>query len=127
MVDKPQVKELKQQRAGWVSELNRLKIELADPLLQRPAHKRRSPPRSQKEVLDQIAVVERTILLTDQQLEKLPAEIPFDEAHAGEKLLKLNHEKKRFLDGIKVFACNLRKELTVRLKLYESNTLYREP
>jgi hypothetical protein len=115
LVDNPQVRELKQQRAGWVSELNRLKIELADHLLQRPAHKRRSTSRSQKEVLDNIAVVESTILLTDQQLDKLPAEIPFDEAHAGEKLLKLNHEKKRFVDCIKVFACNLRAEMCRRL------------
>jgi ssDNA-specific exonuclease RecJ len=115
MVDNPQVRELKQQRAGWVSELNRLKIELANHLLERPAHQRRSPPRSQKEVLDNIAVVEGTILLTDQQLDKLPAEIPFDEAHAGKKLLKLNHEKKRFLDGIKVFACNLQAEMCRRL------------
>ena len=115
MVDNPQVRQLKQQRAGLVSELNRLKIELADQLLQRPARKRRSPPRSQKEVLDHIALVESTVLLTDQQLDKLPPEIRFDEAHAGEKLLKLNHEKKRFLDCIKVFACNLQAEMCRRL------------
>ncbi len=120
LVDNPRVKELKQQRAVLVSELNRLKIELADHLLQRPAHKRRSKPRSQKEVLDNIAVVESTMLLTTQQLDKLPPEIPFDEAHAGEKLLKLNHEKKRFLDCIKVFACNLRAEMChLLLKHYD--------
>jgi hypothetical protein len=115
MVDHPQVRKLKQQRAGLVSELNRLKIELADHLLQRPGHKRRSPRPSQQEVLENIAVVESTILLTDHQRDKLPSEIPFDEAHAGEKLLKLNHEKKRFLDGIKVFACNLQAEMCRRL------------
>jgi hypothetical protein len=115
MVDNPQVRKLKQQRAGLVSELNRLKIELADHLLRQPANKRRSPPRSQKEVLENIAVVESTILLMDQQLDKLPSEIPFNEAHAGKKLLKLNHEKKRFLDCIKVFACNLQAEMCRRL------------
>jgi hypothetical protein len=57
------------------------------------------------------ADIESKILLLDQQLDKLPSEIRFDEAHAGEKLLKLNHEKKRFLDGIKVFACNLQAEM----------------
>jgi hypothetical protein len=114
-VDNPQVRELKQRRAGMVSELNRLKIELADHLLQRSAHKRRRPPRNQQEVLDDIAVVESTILLTDQQLDTLPAEVPFAEAHAGEKLLKLNHQKKRFLDCIKVFACHLQAELCRRL------------
>jgi hypothetical protein len=115
LVDNPQVRQLKAQRAGLVSELNRLKIELADYLLQRPAHKRRSPRRSQKEVLDTIAVIESRILLTDQQLDKLPAEVPFEQAHGGEKLLQLNHEKKRFLDGLKVFACNLQAEMCRRL------------
>ena len=118
MVGNPQVKELKQRRAGWVSELNRLKIELADQLLPRPAPKRRSPPRSQKEVRDDLAVIQSSILLTDQQLDKLPPEIPFDVAHAGEKLLKLNHEKKRFPDCIKVFACNLQAEMCRRLLPY---------
>ncbi len=40
-----------------------------------------------------------------EQLDKLPPEIRFDEAHAGEKLLKLNHQKKRFQDRLKVFVC----------------------
>jgi len=120
LVDNPEVRELKKQRAGLVSELNRLKIELANHLLQPPANQRRSPARSQKEVRDNIAVVESKILLTDQQLEKLPTEIRFDLAHAGEKLLKLNHEKKRFLDCIKVFACNLKAEMCrLLLKHYD--------
>jgi len=120
LVDNPEVRELKKQRAGLVSELNRLKIELADHLLEPPASKRRTPPRSQKEVLDDITVVESKILLTDRQLDKLPSEIRFNEAHAGEKLLKLNHEKKRFVDCIKVFACNLKAEMCrLLLKHYD--------
>jgi hypothetical protein len=120
LVDNPQVRELKKQRAGLVGELNRLKIELADHLLQPTTHKRRAPPRSQKEVRDNLAVVESSILLTDQQLDKLPFEIRFDEAHAGEKLVKLNHEKKRFLDCIKVFACNLEAQMCrLLLKHYD--------
>ena len=51
---------------------------------------------------------------------KLPSEIRFDQAHAGEKLLKLNHEKKRFLDCLKVFACNLKAEMCrLMLKHYD--------
>src|SRR5271157_1886513 len=57
------------------------------------------------------AIAESAILLTDQELDKLPAEIRFDQAHGGEKLLRLNHEKKRFLDCIKVFACNLQAQM----------------
>jgi hypothetical protein len=120
LVDNPEVRELKKQRAGLVSELNRLKIELADHLLKSSAKKRRTPRRGQKEVRDDITVVESKILLADQKLDKLPAEIRFDEAHAGEKLLKLNHEKKRFLDCIKVFACNLKAEMCrLLLKHYD--------
>ncbi len=111
LVDNPEVKELKKQRAGLVSELNRLKIELADHLIERPGKKRRTPRRSRKEVLDDITVVEGKILLADEQLDKLPLEIRFDLAHAGEKLLKLNHEKKRILDCMKVFVCNLKAEM----------------
>ena len=120
LVDNPELRELKKQRAGLVSELNRLKIELADHLLEPPAKKRRTPRRRQKEVMDDITVVEGKILLADEPRDKLPSEIRFDEAHAGEKLLKLNHEKKRFLDGLKVFVCNLKAEMCrLLLKHYD--------
>jgi transposase len=120
LVENPELRELKKQRAGLVSELNRLKIELADHLLEPPAKKRRGPSRSQKEVMDDITVIEGKILLADDQLEKLPSEVRFDEAHAGEKLLKLNHEKKRFLDCIKVFVCNSKAEMCrLLLKHYD--------
>jgi hypothetical protein len=71
-------------------------------------------------VLGAIAVAESAILLTDRELDKLPAEIRFDQAHGGEKLLRLNHEKKRFLDCIKVFACNLQTQMCrLLLKHYD--------
>lgn len=111
MVANPQVTELKKKRAGLVSDLNRLKIELADPMLKKSTEKRRTTQRSQAEVLESIVVAENAILLTDHQLDKLPREINFDEAHDGEKLLRLNYEKKRFLDCIKVFACNLKAQM----------------
>ena len=110
-VDNPKVTELKKKRAGLVSELNRLKIELAEHVLQQPGDKRRRLPRSQAEVLASIAVAESAKLLTDQQLDQLPREISFTEAHDGEKLRQLDYEKKRFLDGIKVFAYNLKAEM----------------
>ena len=120
LVDNPEVRELKKQRAGLVSELNRLKIELADHLIAPAVKKHRTPRRSQKAVLDDITVVESKMLLADQQLDTLPSEIRFDEAHAGEKLLKLNHEKKRFLDCIKVFVYNLKAQMCrLLLKHYD--------
>lgn len=111
LVDNPKVTELKKKRAGLVRELNRLKIELADHVLHQSGDKRRRPPRGQAEVLASIAVAESAKLLTDQQLDQLPREISFAEAHDGEKLRQLDYEKKRFLDGIKVFVYNLKAEL----------------
>ena len=111
LVTNPRVTELKKQRAGLVSELNRLKIELAEHVLKQPGDKRKTPPRSQAEVLESIAVAESAILLTDQKLDQLPAEINFADAHDGEKLRRFDYEKKRFLDCIKVFVYNLKAEM----------------
>lgn len=122
LVTNPEITKLKQKRAGLVSELNRLKVELADQVLKKKdkKRKRRTSTRSRAEVLASITVTESQILLIDQELDKLSPKIPFDEAHDGEKLLRLNHEKKRFLDGIKVFACNLRAEMgRMLLKHYD--------
>jgi len=122
LVTNPEITKLKQKRAGLVSELNRLKVELADHVLKKTSQKRkrRTSTRSRAEVLASITVTESQILLTDQELDKLSPAIPFDEAHGGEKLLRLNHEKKRFLDGIKVFVGNLRAEMgRMLLKHYD--------
>lgn len=122
MVTNPALTKLKQKRAGLVSELNRLKVELANHVLKKRDKQRkpRMPARSRADVLADITLTESTILLTDQELDKLSAESPFDQAHGGEKWLRLNHEKKRFLDGIKVFVCNLRAEMgRMLLKHYD--------
>ena len=126
MVTNPEITKLKQKRAGLVSELNRLKVELANYVLKikkrdkKGKRKRSTPSRSRADVLANITVTESAIALTDLELDKLSAEIPFDEAHDGEKLLRLNYEKKRFLDGIKVFVCNLRAEMgRMLLKHYD--------
>jgi hypothetical protein len=111
LVDNPQVKELKKQRAGLSSELNRLKIELADHVLPPKNQQRQRDARSQPQILEDITVTESALLLLNQQLDQLPAQIHFDQAHAGEKMLQLNYEKKRFLDAIKVFACNLKAQM----------------
>ena len=122
LVTNPEVTKLKQKRAGLVSELNRLKVDLANHVLKKrdQKQKRRRPARSRAEVLADITVTESAILLTDQELAQFSTEVPFDEAHRGEKLLRLNHEKKRFLDSIKVFVCNLRAEVgRMLLKHYD--------
>ena len=121
-VTHPEVTKLKQKRAGLVSELHRLKVDLANHGLKKrdKKQKRRRPARSRVEVLADITVTERAILLTDQELAQFSSEVPFDEAQRGEKLLRLHHEKKRFLDSSKVFVCHLRAEVgRRRLKHYD--------
>src|SRR2546429_9578028 len=59
LVENPELRERKKQRAGLVSELNRLKIELADHLLEPPAKKRGTPSRSQKEEIGRASSRER--------------------------------------------------------------------
>ena len=59
-------------------------------------------------------------MLLDRELENLPKRIRFDEAHDGRRLMALNYEKKRFLDCIKVFVCNMREEMCrLLLKHYD--------
>jgi hypothetical protein len=58
LVTNPQVTELKKQRAGLVSELNRLKIELAEHVLKQPGDQHKIPRKSQAEVLESIAVAQ---------------------------------------------------------------------
>ena len=103
-------------KVGLVSELNRLKVELANHMLPPPPPANAGPhPGAKKEVLDDIAVAASAILLTDQELDR---RIRF--GGWRKKLLRLNREKKRFLDCIKVFACNLQAQMCrLLLKHYD--------
>ena len=50
----------------------------------------------------EIAKIGNEILFLDHELDKLPKKVLFNQAHRGKRLVKLNYEKKRFLDCIKV-------------------------
>jgi hypothetical protein len=72
------------------------------------------------QLLADIVKIENELLFMNQEIERLPAKIRFDQAHEGERLLKLNYEKKRFLDCIKVFTYNIEKKMCeILLKHYE--------
>lgn len=115
MLDNPQVKELKQKRDALVRELHKYKIELADRMLA----KERNGQRCEGEILENIVRLDNGILLTQSAIDALPVTVRFDKAHDGEKLLKLNYEKKRFLDCIKVFAYNTKEQMCrILLKHY---------
>jgi len=113
MVDNPKVGELKREKARLTSELHKLKLQLADRILKEAKDKTNWEEIRKTEIklLADIVSIDNEILFLDQEVDKLPAKIRFDQAHAGERLLKLNYEKKRFLDCIKIFNYNIEKKM----------------
>ena len=113
LVDNPKVKKLKKEKAKTTSELHKLKVKLTDKLLAeaKDGMNWEEIKRNQIELLADIVTGNTEIFFLDQELDKLPKKVPFDRAHDGKKLLKLNFEKKRFLDCIKVFSCNMQQQM----------------
>ena len=106
-VDNPKIKELKKTRAVLQSNLRGCKVELAEAMLKHTDGRARPVNVKEFPVMENIARIDNEILLLNAQLDELPSQVRFDEAHDGEKLMALNYEKKRFLDCIKVFSANL--------------------
>lgn len=105
-VENPKVKELKKRRVALHGDLHRFKVEFAEEVLKRqqcaePIQVKNFP------IMESIVRTDNELLLLSRELDQLPAKVRFDQVHDGEKLMALNYEKKRFLDCIKVFACNL--------------------
>ncbi|MCG2740587.1 MAG: helix-turn-helix domain-containing protein [Syntrophaceae bacterium] len=119
-VENPKVKELKKKRVVLKSDLRRFKVQLADDMLSQPEQPARPINAEGFPIMESIVRTENEILLLNGQLDELSAQVRFDEAHDGLKLMTLNYEKKRFLDCIKVFACNLNESMCrMLLKHYD--------
>jgi transposase len=113
LVDNPRVKQLKKRRGALTGELHDLKVQLADAILKGANDQTRWEQIRGQEVplLTEIVTRENQMLFLDRELEGLPAELPYDQAHGGRRLERLNYEKKRFLDCIKLYAYNARKSM----------------
>jgi hypothetical protein len=113
LVDNRQVKRLKAKRATLKSELHKLKVKLADKVLREADERTNLEEMKRKEIalLEEIVRRESDVLFLDNEAEGLPVKIPYDQAHRGKKLEKLNYEKKRFLDCIKVYAYNAQRTM----------------
>ncbi len=113
LVDNPKVKKLKKEKAKITSELHKLKVKLTDKLLAeaKDGMNWEEIKKNQIELLADIVTGDNQVFFLDQELDKLPKKVPFDRAHSGKKLLNLNFEKKRFLDCIKVFSCNMQQRM----------------
>jgi len=119
-VDNPKIKELKKKRAGLQSSLRGFKVQLAEDVLKQSDGQARPLNAKEFPIMESIIRTENEILLLDAQLDELPAQVRFDEAHDGQKLMALNYEKKRFLDCIKVFSANLTEAMCrMLLKYYD--------
>jgi hypothetical protein len=119
-VENPKVKELKKQRATLLAELREAKVRFADEVRSKRLEQAEAQTIRSEELLplENIVRKENEILLLNQQLDRLPKRVRFDEAYDGRRLLALNYEKKRFLDCIKVFACNMREAMGRMLLQY---------
>ena len=119
MVDNPEIKKLKKEKAGKATELHKLKLQLADWILKQTDKAAFEDLKKTKiQLLADIAKADNEILLLKQQIDKTPKKIRFDQINDGGKLLKLNYEKKRFLDCIKVFVYNMEKKMCEQLLNY---------
>jgi len=119
MVDNPKIKELKKGKSSRAKELHKLKIQLADQVLKETDKTNLEEiKKKQIKLFADIAKIDNEIFFFNQEIEKTPIKIRFDQAHDGERLLQLNYEKKRFLDCIKVFAYNIEKKMSEILSCY---------
>lgn len=121
MVDNYEVRVLKQERAALVARLNKLKVSIADKILDSREKKEINWEEIKKEELEMMSDItgtEAEITLINEKIDKLPKEIKFEEAHNGTKLYELDYEKKRFLDSIKIFSYHMQKQMCKLLLNY---------
>jgi hypothetical protein len=119
LVDNPEIKKLKKEKAGKTTDLHKLKLQLADWVLKQTDKAAFEDLKKTKiQLLADITKADNEILLLNQQIDKTAKKIRFDQVNDGEKLLKLNYEKKRFLDCIKVFVYNMEKKMCGHLLNY---------
>lgn len=120
MVENPRVKELKQKRTNLKSELAQIKSKFGHEVLEEMEKDAEWEEIKKKRILTiaDIESINTRITLLNLEIDRLPSEVRFDEAHIGKKLVELNYEKKRFLDCIKVFTYNMEKKMCELLSNY---------
>lgn len=113
LVDNPQVQELKHRRAQVAAEGSRLKVALAELMIQgmKENTDEQTMRSRQAAILADIVRAEAQIEEADQKIQRTPAKVPFPEAHGGVTLERMNYEKKRVVDCIKIFGYNIQKQM----------------
>jgi hypothetical protein len=113
LVENPRVKELKRQRGNLRGELHKLKVQLADKMLKEATDEMNWQEIKQREteLLAEIVGKQTEMQFLQERLDREPKEVRYDVAHEGRELLQLNHEKKRFLDCVKVYSYNVQRQV----------------
>jgi hypothetical protein len=113
MVENPRVTELKQHRANLKNELAQVKSKFGHEVLEEMSKEANWDEVKKKRLMTiaEIESIRSRITLLEQELDNLPKEIRFDEAHDGKRIAEFDYEKKRFLDCIKVFTYNVGKQM----------------
>ena len=88
-VEDPKVKELKKKRVVLKGDLRRLKVQLADDILKQPEQQAGPITAKGFPIMERLVRIDNEILLLNGQLDDLSAEVRFDEAHDGLKLMTL--------------------------------------
>lgn len=120
MVENPKAKELKQKRASLKTNLSQIRAKFGYEVLEEMEKEASWDEIKKKRILTiaDVASTRSKITLLNQEIDKLPEKVRFDEAHDGKKLFEFNYEKKRFLDCIKVFTYNMENQMCKLLLNY---------
>jgi hypothetical protein len=121
LVDNPIRKELIKQKSQLLNEVHKLKLQLADAVLNEVKVGVESRQKFQIQLKGDIAIVDNKIKHLEDEIRKMQEKVRFDEAHEGEQMVKLNYEKKRILDCIKIFSYNIEKKMQEILLKYHDN------
>jgi len=123
MVDNPKRKELKEQKAALLSKLSALRTAFAEKALDATSDEAhwREVKEQNKEVFSEINRLRAQITLLEQEIDKFPKEVRFDEAHGGKELVELDYEKKRFLDCIKMYTYHMEKQMCAQMAPHYDN------
>jgi len=119
LVENPEVTKLKQTKAILAAKEQRLKAEIGKEILASWGKINwEDLKEKQREVLEELVLSDSKKILIQQEIDKLPQKVRYDEAHNGVKLVKFDYEKKRFLDCIKIFSYTIQKKMCEILSKY---------
>ncbi|MBK8871372.1 MAG: hypothetical protein IPN19_10085 [Elusimicrobia bacterium] len=113
LVENPAPRELKKEKSSLMGKLNELRVRFAKKALAEEKEEAswKEMKERNKDLCADMVSLEAQITLLELEIAKKSREVRFDEAHDGRQLMELNYEKKRFLDCIKIFTYDGKKDV----------------